>query len=62
MVSIQKVSLYKSVPHRCKQVSPDIILPRVVSVRDPVPIHLKDFDGWDLIVLKPVVEVEIGTE
>ena len=28
----------------------------------PVSIHLKDFDGWERIVLQAVVELEVGTE
>ena len=54
--------LYNRVPHRCNLVSLDIILSRLVSVMDPVSIHLKEFDDWDLIVLNHVVEVEIRAE
>ena len=29
---------------------------------DPVVIHLKDLNGWDIIVLKLVVKGKIGAE
>ena len=34
-------------------------LSRVVSVTDPVSIYLEDFDARDIIVLKPVIDVEV---
>ena len=34
----------------------------VVSVTNPVSIHLKEFDGWCLRVWKPVVNLEVGAE
>ena len=29
---------------------------------NPVSIHLKEFDCWGVRVLKPVVDLEVGTE
>ena len=49
-------------PRRCNRVHPDTILFRVVSVTDPVSIHLKDFDGRERIVLQVVVDLEVGAE
>ena len=37
-------------------------LSRVVSVTDLVSIYLEDFDARDIIVLKPVIDVEVRAE
>ena len=57
--AFQEICLGNSVLHR---VCPDTILLGVVSVTDPVVIHLKDIDGWDTTVLNPVVKAEVRVE
>lgn len=60
--AFQKVGLCNSSPRRCNRVRPDTILLRVVAVTDPVSIHLKDLDGWEVIALQAVVDLEGGAE
>ena len=56
------MGLGASTPRRCNRVCPDTRLPGVVSVTNPVSIHLKEFDGCCVRVLKPVVHLEVGAE
>ena len=60
--AFQKVGLCNSSPCRCNRFRPDTILFRVVSVTDPVSIHLKDLDGWESMVLQLVVDLQVGAE
>ena len=61
-VAFQKMGLGDSTPRRSNRVFRDTILSGVVSVKDTVSIHLHDLDGWDLIVLKSVVETKVRAE
>ena len=62
MEAFQKVGLCNSSPRRCNRVRPDTIKARVVSVTDPVSIHLKDLDGWESMVVQLVVDLQVGAE
>ena len=56
------MGLGKSSPYQCNRVYPDTIFVGLVSVTDPMSIHLNDSDGRDSMVLKPVVDLEVGAE
>ena len=56
------MGLGDSTPRRCNRVCPDTRLLGVVSVTNPVSIHLKELDGWCVRLLKPVVHMEVGAE
>ena len=56
------MGLGDSTPQCCNQVCPDTRLLGVVSVTNPVSIHLKEFDGRCVRVWKPVVHLEVGAE
>ena len=56
------MDLGNSAPHCCNQILPDTILFRVASMTNLVSIHLKDFDGRDSRVLKPMVDLHVGVE
>ena len=56
------MGLCDSTPRRCNRVYPDTRLLGVVSVTNPVSIHLKEFDGRCVRFLKPVVHLEVGAE
>ena len=60
--AFQEICLGNSMLHHSKRVCPDTIFLGVVSVTDPVVIHLKDIDGWDTTVLNPVVKAEVRVE
>ena len=56
------MGLGDSSPRRCNRVRPDTGLLGVVSVTNPVSVHLKQFDHRRVRVLKPVVDLEVGAE
>lgn len=49
-------------PPHCNQVYIDTGLLRVVYVIYHVFVHLNEFDSWDIRVLYPVVDLEVGVE
>ena len=54
------MGLDNSLPRCCNQVHLDTRLFGVVSVANPVSIHLGDFDGGDFMILKHVVDLHIS--
>ena len=58
-VAFQDVSFGNSTSCHSNQLYLYSSLSRVVSVTDPVSIYLEDFDTRDIIVLKPVIDVEV---
>ena len=60
--AFQEVDLCDSAPRRCNRVRPDTASCRVVSVTDPVSIHLKEFDLRETRGLQLVVHMERGAE
>ena len=61
-VAFQDVSFGNSTACHSNQLYLYSSLSRVVSVTDPVSIYLEDFDTRDIIVLKPVIDVEVRAE
>ena len=49
-------------PLRYNQVYIDTRLLRVAYLVDHVSVHLNEFDGWDVRVLYPVVDFEVGVD
>ena len=60
--ALQKVDLGNSPPCCCNQVRPQLVFSGVVTVSNPVSIHLKEFDGWEVRGLHLVVHMELGAE
>ena len=58
--AFQKVDLGNSAPRRCNRVSPDAVLLGVMTVTDPVSIHLKDFNDRKSRGLQAVVDLQVG--
>ena len=56
------MGLGNSSPRCCNRVHPDTRLFGVVSIVNPVSIHLKDFDVREIIILQAVVDLEVGAE
>ena len=56
------MGLGNSSPRCCNRVHPDTRLFGVVSIVNPVSIHLKDFDCRDFMVLKHMVDLHISAE
>ena len=61
-VAFQDVSFDNITAYHSNQLYLYSSLSRVVSVTDPVSIYLEDFDARDIIVLKPVIDVEVRAE
>ena len=58
--SFQKVDLGNSAPRRCNRVSPDVAFLGVMSVSDPMSIHLKDFNVRKSRGSQAVVDLQVG--
>ena len=56
------VDLGNSPPRRCNRVRPESVFFGVVTVSDPVSIHLKKLNIWELRGLQLVVHMELGAE
>ena len=54
------MDLGNSAPRRFNRVSPDATFFGVMSVTDPVSIHLKDFNVWKTRGLQAVVDLQVG--
>ena len=61
--AFQKVGLGNSAPHRCNQVCTKLVgSVGLVTVTNPVAVHLKDLDRGDVWVFNQVVELQVGAE